>query len=401
MFRINMSGIKPFILLASLLITFNLFGQTRSSLEKQKTENQRRIAEATKILGQTQKQKKASLGQYQALVNQINQRQALINTIQRELNYLNQEIKENEEIIQALKNDLNNLKKEYALMLYQAQKNKGSLQKIMFLFSSDDFNQFRRRIQYLEQYAEARKAQAREIEKVQEYVDEQNQSLLQTKNEKTQLLNLEKAESQKLETLKKEQQQMLTSLGKKEKQLRSELKKRKDDASRLENLIKSLVEKEVKKTASKTGKMALTPEAAQLASTFEKNKRKLPWPVPSGFISEHFGDNNHPILRGVKVKNDGVDIQSSKGEVVRSVFEGTVLTVAIIPGNNSAVMIKHGNYISVYAGIRNVKVKKGQKVSTKDIIGEIATDTNGVSKMQFQIWRDFEKLNPEDWLFKK
>ncbi len=107
------------------------------------------------------------------------------------------------------------------------------------------------------------------------------------------------------------------------------------------------------------------------------------------------------MLRGVKIKNDGIDIQSTKDELVRSVFEGTVLTVAIIPGNNSAVMIKHGNYITVYAGIRNVKVKKGDKVDTKSIIGQIATDANGVSKMQFQIWRDFEKLNPEEWLYKK
>ncbi len=396
-----MSGIKFFTFVLLFLITISLFGQSRSSLEKQKTENQRRIVEASKILKETQKQKEASLGQYKALINQINQRQALINTIQKELNYLNEEIEENEKIIDALQNDLDNLKKEYALMLYNAQKNKGALQKIMFLFSSADFNQFRRRLQYLEQYAEARKAQAREIEKVQEYLDEQNRSLTQTKNEKQKLLNIEKEESEKLVELKQQQQAMLGDLGKKEKQLRAELKKRKDDAKRLEDLIKSLVEKEIKKTASKTGKMALTPEAAQLASTFEKNRRKLPWPVPTGFISEKFGENNHPVLRGVKIKNDGIDIQSTKDELVRSVFEGTVLTVAIIPGNNSAVMIKHGNYITVYAGIRNVKVKKGDKVDTKSIIGQIATDANGVSKMQFQIWRDFEKLNPEEWLYKK
>ncbi len=396
-----MSGTNFFTLLFLFLFVFNAFSQSRSSLEKQKSANQRRIAEASKILKQTQNKKKATLGQFRALINQINQRQALINTIQRELDYLNEEIEENEKIINALEEDLKSLKKEYAAMLYNAQKNRGALQKIMFLFSSGDFNEFRRRLQYLEQYAEARKAQAREIEKVKEYLDEQNRILIQTKKQKEELLNLEKEESEKLEKSRQEQQKLLADLGKKEKQLRSELKKRKEDAKRLETLIKKLVEKEVKKSAGKTGRMSLTPEAAQLAATFEKNRRQLPWPVRTGFISEKFGENNHPVLRGVKIKNDGIDIQSSKGESVRAVFEGTVLTVAIIPGNNTAVMIKHGNYITVYAGIKNVKVKKGDKISTKDVIGEVATDQDGTSKMQFQIWRDFEKLNPEDWLFRK
>lgn len=396
-----MSGTKFFTLFFILLFVFNAQAQTRSSLEKQKSSNQRRIAEASKILKQTQSKKQATLGQYRALINQINQRQALINTIQQELNYLNEEISENEKIINSLVEDLNALKKEYAVMLFNAQKNRGSLQKIMFLFSSDDFNQFIRRLQYLEQYAEARKAQAREIERVREYLDEQNRSLIQTKNQKQELLNLEKEETQKLEDSRSEQQKLLSNLGKKEKELRAELKKRKEDARRLEALIKKLVEKEVKKSSGKSGRMALTPEAAQLAATFEKNRRKLPWPVRSGFISEKFGENSHPVLRGVKVKNDGIDIQSGKNELVRAVFQGTVLTIAIIPGNNSAVMIKHGNYITVYAGIKNVRVKKGDKISTKDVIGEVGTDQNGTSKMQFQIWRDFEKLNPEEWLFRK
>ena len=284
-------------------------------------------------------------------------------------------------------------------MLYNAQKNKGALQKMMFLFSSSDFNQFRRRLDYLEQYAKARKSQAREIIKVTEYIEEQNQSLIRARQNKKELLEQEKEQREKLEDSRNQQQKLLASLGKKESELRSELKKRKADAERLEKLIKRLVEKELEKNRNKSsGKLELTPEAAQLAATFEKNKRKLPWPVRTGFVSEKFGDNNHPVLRGVKVKNDGIELQSSKGEKVRSVFEGTVLTIAIIPGNNTAVMIKHGNYISVYAGIRNIQVKKGDKVSTKDIIGEVATDANGVSKMQFQIWRDFEKLNPEEWL---
>lgn len=394
-----MSGIRINLFILLTFLSVIVLAQSRESLEKQKIANQRRIAEAGKILEQTQNKKQTSLGLYKALINQINQRQSLIRTIETELGYLNEEINDNELLISSLEEDLKNLKKEYAAMLYNAQKNKGALQKIMFLFSARDFNQFRRRLDYLEQYANARKSQVREIVKVTEYIEEQNQNLIRARQNKKELLEQEKEQRQKLEDSRNQQQKLLASLGKKETQLRAELKKRKADAERLEKLIKNLVEKELEKSRNKTsGKLELTPEAAQLAATFEKNKRKLPWPVRTGFISEKFGDNDHPVLRGVKVKNDGIELQSSKGEKVRSVFEGTVLTIAIIPGNNTAVMIKHGNYISVYAGIRNIQVKKGDKVSTKDIIGEVATDANGVSKMQFQIWRDFEKLNPEDWL---
>jgi murein hydrolase activator len=369
---------------------------SKQGLEKKRTQNQRKINETRKILKEVSSKKTVSLGQLSVLAEQIKHQDALISTLNLEIKFLAADIDENELIAESLKKDLEDLKNEYALMIYAASKSSNSFTKLMYIFSSKDFNQFRRRLKYMEQYSKARKAQIKEIEYVQTEIDAQIQILMRAKREKQDLVNSERNEKEEIKRLKRKQTDLVGKLNKREKVLKKELAKRKKDDKRLAKLIKDLIAKEVHK-GRKTA--PLTPEAAELAASFERNKRKLPWPVQSGFVSQKFGKNPHPVLRGVFTENDGVDIQTNKGEKVRSVFEGTVLTVAVIPGNNNAVMIRHGNFISVYAGIKNVNVKKGQKVMTKEALGEVYTDKNGVSQFQFQIWKGFDKMNPEFWLF--
>ncbi len=375
------------------------FGQkTKQELEKERTRNQRKIQETRKILKEVSTKKTSSLGQLSVYGEQIKRQDALISTLNLEIKFLDAEIEENELISQSLKKDLEELKEEYARMVYAASKSANHFNKLMYIFSAKDFNQFRRRIKYMEQYTDARKAQVKEIEYVQSEIHAQTQVLLTSKREKEDLVDAEKLEQEEIKRLKKKQNSLITDLSKKERELKKELAKRKKDDQKLAKMIKDLIAKEVVKGKST---IPLTPEAAELAASFERNKSKLPWPVNSGFVSQKFGKNPHPVLRGVYTENDGVDIQTNQLEKVRSVFEGTVLTVAVIPGNNNAVMVRHGDYISVYAGIKNVSVQKGQKVNTKDQLGEVYTDKNGVSTFQFQIWKGFTKLDPENWLFNR
>ncbi len=388
-----------------LLFVFTLisispaFGQkTKQELEKERTRNQRKIQETRKILKEVSTKKTSSLGQLSVYGEQIKRQDALISTLNLEIKFLDAEIEENELISQSLKKDLEELKEEYARMVYAASKSANHFNKLMYIFSAKDFNQFRRRIKYMEQYTDARKAQVKEIEYVQSEIHAQTQILLASKREKEDLVDTEKLEQEEIKRLKKKQNSLITDLSKKERELKKELAKRKKDDQKLAKMIKDLIAKEVVKGKST---IPLTPEAAELAASFERNKSKLPWPVNSGFVSQKFGKNPHPVLRGVYTENDGVDIQTNQLEKVRSVFEGTVLTVAVIPGNNNAVMVRHGDYISVYAGIKNVTVQKGQKVNTKDHLGEVYTDKNGVSTFQFQIWKGFTKLDPENWLFNR
>ncbi len=393
-----MRSFKALVFIFIFSLPLGLFAQSKQELEKERTRNQRKITETRKILKEVSTQKSSTIGQLNVYNEQIKRQDALIGTLNLEIKYLDSEIEENEMISNSLKKDLEDLKDEYARMIYAASKSSNSFSKLMYIFSSEDFNQFRRRLKYMEQYADARKAQIKEIEYVQSEIDAQTQLLIASKREKQNLAKSQRSEQDELRRLKKQQSDLVGKLNKKERNLKKELAKRKKDDKRLAKLIKDLIAKEVTKGRKN---VPLTPEAAELAASFERNRRKLPWPVQSGFISQRFGKNPHPVLRGVYTENDGVDIQTNKGEDIRTVYEGTVLTVAVIPGNNNAVMVKHGNYISVYAGIKNVQVKKGQKLSTKDVIGEVYTDKDGVSQFQFQIWKGFDKLNPEQWLFSR
>jgi septal ring factor EnvC (AmiA/AmiB activator) len=145
-------------------------------------------------------------------------------------------------------------------------------------------------------------------------------------------------------------------------------------------------------------RIALTPETAQLSSSFSGNRGRLPWPVSRGFISQHFGRHPHPVLKNVTVENRGVDIQTAAGESVRACFDGKVQTVTNIAGMNTIVMIQHGDFFTVYAKLRSVNVSVGQRVSARDVIGTVATDAEGTSEVQFQVWHNSSNLNPESWL---
>jgi septal ring factor EnvC (AmiA/AmiB activator) len=148
-------------------------------------------------------------------------------------------------------------------------------------------------------------------------------------------------------------------------------------------------------------RIALTPETAVLSSSFSGNRGRLPWPVGRGFISQRFGRHAHPVLKNVVVENRGVDIQTGAGEPVRACFDGKVLTIANIAGMNTIVMIQHGDYFTVYAKLRGVSVREGQRVSAREVIGTVATDADGTSEVQFQVWHNSANLNPETWLGRK
>ena len=139
-----------------------------------------------------------------------------------------------------------------------------------------------------------------------------------------------------------------------------------------------------------------------MGDNFEQNKNRLPWPVERGIITEHFGIHKHPVLSNVEIRNNGINIATEIGAKVRTVFNGEVSRVFGISGGNTAVIIRHGNYLTVYSNLREVVVKKGDLVSTKQTIGTVFTDTADGNKsiLKFQIWRENTKLDPEQWIVK-
>ncbi len=386
--------------------------KSKAQLEKEKRENLNRIKEANRILQQTKKQKEASIGQLNAIQEKITVQKGVISNISREINYIESDVKETEGIVGALQNDLKNLKKEYATMVYAASKTANSYNKLMFLFASDSFNQLVRRMRYLQQYSEARKKQVAQIDKVQAVLSGQLDILESKKRQKQNLLGKQVAESKNLHTLRQQQDSVITNLTKQETSLKQEVAARQESVKKLDKLIADLVREEIeraaraaraagKATSGSSSKVTLTPEAALISSSFAGNKGRLAWPVERGFVSQKFGRHNHPVLKGVVVENHGVDIQTAQGASVRAIFEGTVLTVASVPGMNNIVMVQHGEYFTVYAKLKSVSVQTGQKIKMKETIGTVYTDSDGTTALQFQVWKNQQNLNPEGWIAPK
>ncbi len=381
-----------FTFIIALTISNTLFAQkSRKDLELEKIENQRRISEAERILEQTETEKVASVGQLRALNRQIGAREDLIKSIKGEVNYLNVEIKEITFIISSLEGDLEQLRQEYASMIYSSSKAKKGVNRLTFLFSAKSFNQLLMRLKYLEQYSEIRKNQVQQIDKVRDALRGQRESEQFKRGEQSGLLSEQIRENNKLLSLKTRQTNIVNQLNSRQKELTTELAQRKKSIENLDKLIAELINREMKGGLK-------SPVNLALSESFEKNQSKLPWPVGSGFISSAFGRHPHPVLSGIMVENQGVDIQTQNSEQVKAVFDGEVATVAFVPGMNNVVIVKHGEYYTLYAKLKNVDVKKGDHVSTAQTIGQVFTDKDGISEVQFQVWRNQQKMDPTKWL---
>lgn len=387
--------------------------KSRAQLEKEKAEIQKRLKEYDAILKQTTAQKRNTLGELKAVNQKLDARISFISTLNREVSLINREINATMNSIVALERDLENLKQEYATMIYTSYKLNKGVNVLMFVFSSSTFKQFYLRLRYLKQYTDERKKQVEQMEKVTRELEDQRLALQEKRKEKEIVIAQEQSEKNQLDRLKTEQQGLVSSLTKKEEELKKEIQAARKQQENLNRLIKSVIEEEIrlaeaesKKEGSRTSstpssRIPLTPEGAAISTSFASNRGKIPWPVESGFISKRYGTYPHPTLRGIMETNDGVDIQTNKDEPVRSVFDGTVTKITTVPGMGGTVIIRHGDFYTMYSRLKTVTVKSGQEVKTKSIIGTVNTDKNGISELHFQTWKGLEVMDPSIWLSRK
>ena len=377
------------------------YGQkSKTQLEREKKQNLKKIAEASRILKETASEKQASMGQLTALTQQISSRAERINVITREVRSLEGESSELSQIATAMERDIENLQREYAAMVYATSKANSSYAKMAYLFSADTFNKLVMRFKYLQQYTEARKTQVRQIQTIRDILQKQRGKLEQKKQEKDLLLQAQIHENTTLQALKTRQNEVIAKLSAREKELEEELAESKKAIARVDKLVADLVEEERRARLAENNS-ANNAGAVAMSSSFAGNKSRLIWPVETGFISSKFGEQPHPVLKGIKVNNHGVGIQTSKGQEVRAVYDGEIMTVATIPGLNKLVAVQHGDYTTVYAKLGKVVVKTGQKIKARQVLGEVYTDKEGTTELQFQIWRNQEKLDPQIWLADK
>jgi len=376
----------------------------KNKLQHDKQKLEAEIKYNSQLLEETQKSKNTTLNQLVILKNQISSREQLIETINGEINTVNDQISMNAEILKELQGDLDHLKEEYAEMIYYAYKNRSSFDKLMFIFASDDFNQAFRRIKYFEQYTAYRKTQVQLITKTRSEIDSTNKVLENHKHEKIVLLTSLKNERDELSKERSQQNNIYQTLSQKEKDLAKTIKQKEKDAKKLQKEIEKIIAEEIrlaskKEGTTKTGSYALTPAEMELSSDFNDNMGKLPWPVQKGIISSTFGEHFHPVLKQVKTKNNGVDILTDEGAKARVVFGGEVTRVISIPNYNYVVMVRHGEYLTVYSNLVEVYVKKGNQVETKQEIGKVFTDKKEMkTEIHFELWKGKTLLNPASWL---
>lgn len=381
--------------------------RSKNQLQKEKQQSLERIKETERILGETAQQKKNTLGELAAVNQRIQQQEALIISIQSEIQLLDADIEENNDIIEALEEDLAQLKKEYATMVLTAQKASGKVDKLMFLFSAQTFDQLLMRLKYMEQYGKARQAQAEAITRVQNILGEQVRATDAIKKSKSQLLADEESEKNQLTTLKEKQSGIVKNLQKEEKKLKANLEETRRAVAQIDKLINDLIKEEIERAAREAREAKAAARVAEakkiaeatvaLSASFEDNKLKFAWPA-NGFVSQKFGRNKHPVLKGVEVPSEGVTIQTRQDEKVKSIFEGEVRMVAVVNLFGNSVIISHGEYFTVYAGLKEVYVKRGQRVATNQEIGQVTVNNEGVSELRFQIRRNTQALDPQQWL---
>lgn len=395
-------AIRSYFILSLLLLFFvSGFSQERTELEKKRRSLIKEIKYTNDLLQQNRQKKNLTLNQLAIIRKKVNLRQQLIYQIENELSTINRQILENQILIESLKNDLEEIKEEYAKMIYYAYKNKNSYDRLMFIFSADDFNQAYRRLKYLQHYNLYRRKQAESISATQLVIKEKISELNSSKQEKTEILGQRQKETKLLNSEKSNQNKVVQNLSQKEKELKQKLQLKQKLAEQLQNQIQKLIAEEIARS-KKSNSYALTPEEKLIDDNFASNKSRLPWPISRGVVTERFGVHPHPVLKGIKINNDGVDISTNPGEVVRSVFKGEVRKIFKIPGLNKTCIIRHGKYMTVYSNLDEVFVKIGEKVESKQTIGIVHTDKEeGIGTFKFQVWREFEKMNPEEWLAKR
>lgn len=385
---------KKILLIFTLLIgTLYLGAETVKDLQRQQQQIQQQIQQTNQMLQQTKKNETATVNKLNLINENIRSRKKLIQSINSEITTLNKDIRS----LQVRRNDLQQqleaLQDDYARLVRQTHYADIQASPLLFLFSSQSFQQLIRRIRYLNEFTQYRKQQVARIRATQNEIDLQNELLQERRSTKKTALASQQREKDNLTRDERKQQKMLTDLKKRKTDLTAQLKKQQKKADELNRKIDDMIRRQTQTTTT------LTPEQKLIAGGFEANQGKLPWPVEKGFISGRFGTHTHPVYENVTINNKGIYLQTTTGMVARSVYEGQV-TSCIKLGNTYAVIVQHGNYRSVYSNLQELKVKQGDNLKAKQAIGIIYSDPEEDNKTElyFQIYKDRTLLNPSLWL---
>ena len=404
-------------------------GKSSTQLKKDKQKIENEIANTQKLLKKTESNQKAAVQQAALLRQQIQNREKVITNLNSQIIQMEDEQEQNQQEISQLEKKLAYMKADYAQVVYNAYRNRRLLDKVTFILAADDFSQMFRRVRYYTIFSRNVREQSERILKTTEELTKKNEELVVLKNDKLSTLSSKEQEIKNLEIDRRKKTQNAEQLKKESKKLNDELKKKQQQRKDIDAAIQRAVKEEIaranaereKKAKASKGKssgtsgsttspststkssatIALTPEEQNLNTSFINNKGKLPWPVAKGAKVSDFGSYPHPDVPSVQIENHGIDIMVEAGTPARAVFDGVVTGVMNIMGT-TVVMIRHGEYLTVYQNLSSASVKKGDKVSTKQTIGTVAKNaTSNTYELHFEVWKNDRYVNPNEWLARK
>ncbi len=398
-----------YLLLFFLLGGHSLIAQTneQEALEARREQLQKEIEKINHLLFDQKEKRGNVLDQMEALDHKINVRQQLIDVTNEQSNLLDRKINDNVNAISELREELAQLKDDYALMIQKGYQSKIQQSKLMFLLSSEGFFQAFKRLQYIKQYTDFRRKQGEKIVAKTDTLTHLNIDLTEQRKQKERLIAENRSAKRKMQQEMKSQQALLGSIRKNETQYAAAIRDKQNQAKEIDRQIERLIRDAIAaenaasgKDNSDPSKFLLTPEAAIVANSFTANKGRLIWPVEKGFKSQGFGVYADAIYPGIKHQSNGVIITTDAGAKARAIFRGEVIAILSIPGGNKAVQLKHGNFISTYYNLSNLYVKKGDRVEAKTELGDIYTNrSNGQTRLKFYLHQNTSKLNPEEWVY--
>jgi septal ring factor EnvC (AmiA/AmiB activator) len=422
-----MKFLKVVFFIVGVFVAVNVHAQSSDDLKRRRDKYNEELEKLNREYEQTANDKKSTLKQLSLLKAQINLREEKINVINSEVRNLNNQISESTNTVHTLQGQLDQLRKEYAAMILFAYRNQSSYNKLMFIFASKDFNQSYKRLKYLQQFGAYRQRQAQYIMGTEKDLHVKINELDNTKKQKSTLLVDQVKEKETLGKQKNDQAKVVSDLSRQQGELKQQQRDLQRKITRTNQEINAAIRREIEEqrrkaeaaaraaaaaangdnknvtvpkkaiTKSSTTSEVLnaTPEAAKLSNDFLGNKGSLPWPVTNGVVVQGFGAY---YTEGIKSENNGVDIKTNANATVRAVFDGKVAAINNVYGTYTVIII-HGEYFTAYSNLKSVSVSTGQKVSTKQNIGTVATESaTGIPKVNFQLWKGSTPVNPKLWL---
>jgi septal ring factor EnvC (AmiA/AmiB activator) len=400
---------KTLLLLSFLLCGLLSFSQNnkQKELETRRQELRREIEKINELRAENKSKEKSQLSLIEDFNYKINVLKNLIKVTNQQANFLNREIGNNQKKITDLRDELTQLKEDYAAMIVKSYKSKNKQSRIMFLLSSEDFKQAYKRLQYIKQYADHQKQQGETIKLKTEELQQININLSKQKEDKNKLIAENRVVQKSLEKERMQHDALMKSIKNKLSLYTSQIKQKQREANRIDAEIDRIIKAAIANSNKKAGKststktFALTAEEKLLASSFTSNKGKLPWPVERGIVILGYGTQPSRINKNLMIKSSGVRISTQKDAKARAVFDGEVIAVAQIKNANIYVIIRHGDYLTTYYNLKKVYVKTGDKIATKQEIGEVFTNpSNGETILSFNLSKNGNTQNPASWIYK-